>query len=556
MPNSPATEKALELPYLVKVNDSFAPLAVKKRRFFYKLLLVAHDVALVMLSFSLGALILDPVFFAPSNYPQITFLGLIALSVLAFFQSSGIYSYHLVFIAKNHLGNLFRSYLWIAVTLIIAGIVFLWPQLFSGLRVVGVTVVFAMAVMLISRFWGTQLLNLVKSLGISFALVGIVGLLNPRVNPLEYMPLLLVPTGFALAVAMVSISRLFLVNVVFNVFKRKAFRRQLAIIGMDEQAKAITKHIIDLKAPYWVSGVVAEYGLDTPIPKKSLGVLRNLPEIASRHQIEEILVTDERIDKRTLISLLDFCTSAGITVWFPPQLMPIITAKVYNDNFCGLPMIRLCSQKNMWLFNKLKHAGDAIVTLIGFTLVLPLFLLIALAVKLSSEGPVFYRAEVIGKQARRFKMFKFRSMRIGTSSDIHKEYVAKLIKGEIKSEGNDNKPLKIVDDPRITPVGKIIRKLSLDELPQLINVLKGDMSLVGPRPCLPYEWELYEDWQKKRTSVRPGITGLWQVTGRSEVSFEDMMLLDFYYIYNRSLMLDINILYETVFAVLEKRGAY
>jgi lipopolysaccharide/colanic/teichoic acid biosynthesis glycosyltransferase len=105
-------------------------------------------------------------------------------------------------------------------------------------------------------------------------------------------------------------------------------------------------------------------------------------------------------------------------------------------------------------------------------------------------------------------------------------------------------------------VGNILRKLSLDELPQLINVIKGDMSLVGPRPCLPYEFEVYQDWYKRRVSVRAGISGLWQVTGRSEVSFEDMILLDLYYIYNRSLLLDFNILFETIFVVLGKKGAY
>ena len=153
-------------------------------------------------------------------------------------------------------------------------------------------------------------------------------------------------------------------------------------------------------------------------------------------------------------------------------------------------------------------------------------------------------------------MFKFRSMRTDISSDIHKDYVTRLIKGEISNGGNKDQPLKITDDSRITAVGKFLRKFSLDELPQLINVLKGNMSLVGPRPCLPYEYEVYKDWHKKRTSVRPGITGLWQVAGRSEVLFEDMILLDLYYIYNGGFALDLSILNETVFVVLGKRGAY
>ena len=145
-------------------------------------------------------------------------------------------------------------------------------------------------------------------------------------------------------------------------------------------------------------------------------------------------------------------------------------------------------------------------------------------------------------------------MKTEATSDIHKSFVTRLIRGEIGKDEKEEKPLKITDDPRITRVGKLLRKFSLDELPQLINVVKGDMSLVGPRPCLPYEYEVYEEWYKKRAAVRAGITGLWQVTGRSSVSFEDMVLLDLYYIYNRNIALDFNILFETLFVVVGKRG--
>ena len=148
-------------------------------------------------------------------------------------------------------------------------------------------------------------------------------------------------------------------------------------------------------------------------------------------------------------------------------------------------MIRLCSQKNTWLFSKVKYGVDALITLPLFILQLPLFGLIALAIKLDSPGPVFYKATAVGKNGRHFRMYKFRSMRTDAHSDIHKQFVTKLIKGEIgKDAENGKKPLKITDDPRITRVGRLLRKFSLDELPQLINVLKGEMSLVGPRPCL------------------------------------------------------------------------
>jgi undecaprenyl-phosphate galactose phosphotransferase len=236
--------------------------------------------------------------------------------------------------------------------------------------------------------------------------------------------------------------------------------------------------------------------------------------------------------------------------------MPIIDIKLYIDSFCGLPMIRLGAQKNDLIFNKLKHAFDALISLPLLLILSPIFLLLTFAIKIDSRGSVFYRANAIGKNAKNFKMYKFRSMKINQDNSIHKRFVTKLIKGKFSSQNQEGQPLKITEDPRITRVGKIIRKFSLDELPQVINVLKGEMSLVGPRPCLPYEFEIYPDWYKKRVQVRPGITGLWQVTGRSEVAFEDMILLDLYYIYNRTLGLDLQILFETLFVVLRKEGAY
>jgi lipopolysaccharide/colanic/teichoic acid biosynthesis glycosyltransferase len=230
--------------------------------------------------------------------------------------------------------------------------------------------------------------------------------------------------------------------------------------------------------------------------------------------------------------------------------------KLIPDNFCGLPMIRLCSQKNSWLFGKMKYAVDALITLPATLLLLPFFALTALAIKANSKGPVFYRANAIGKNGNPFTMYKFRSMRVNGGSDIHKNYVTRLIKGEIRPETENGRPLKVTEDPRITKVGHVLRKTSMDELPQILNVLRGEMSLVGPRPCLPYEFEIYKDWHKKRLSVRPGITGLWQVAGRSAVAFEDMVLLDLYYVYNRNFSLDMNVIYETIFAVLAKKGAH
>jgi lipopolysaccharide/colanic/teichoic acid biosynthesis glycosyltransferase len=165
----------------------------------------------------------------------------------------------------------------------------------------------------------------------------------------------------------------------------------------------------------------------------------------------------------------------------------------------------------------------------------------------------------VGEKGKRFSFYKFRSMYWNTDDRIHREYVANLIKGEHEgvNQGDGEKPLyKIKRDPRVTPVGKIIRKLSIDELPQLYNVLKGEMSLVGPRPPLPYEVEKYDSWHLRRIlEVKPGITGLWQVDGRSTTSFDEMVRLDLRYARNWSVWLDLKILAKTIKAVLRPSGA-
>lgn len=207
-----------------------------------------------------------------------------------------------------------------------------------------------------------------------------------------------------------------------------------------------------------------------------------------------------------------------------------------------------------------KRAIDVVLSLVALIGLSPLLLLIALLVKLTSKGPVLFRQERVGRCGVPFTFLKFRSMYVNNDSSIHREYVAKLISGESKvGQANSPKPVtyKIVNDPRITPLGNFLRKSSLDELPQLINVLKGDMSLVGPRPPLPYEFERYRTWHKRRViEVKPGITGLWQVMGRSRTTFDEMVRLDLRYVRSWSLGLDFRILLETPRAVLSGEGAY
>jgi lipopolysaccharide/colanic/teichoic acid biosynthesis glycosyltransferase len=208
-----------------------------------------------------------------------------------------------------------------------------------------------------------------------------------------------------------------------------------------------------------------------------------------------------------------------------------------------------------WLHSFGKRLVDVVLSALALIVLSPLFLLIALVVKLDSKGPVFFRQKRIGQFAKQFTFLKFRSMRVANQSKIHEQYVRELITGRLRKP--ENGVFKIQNDPRVTTVGKFLRKTSLDEIPQFWNVLVGDMSLVGPRPPLPYEVAVYDIWHRRRLlEAKPGITGLWQVTGRSRTCFDDMVRLDLCYTQSSCLWLDLKILLQTPRAVVAGDGAY
>jgi lipopolysaccharide/colanic/teichoic acid biosynthesis glycosyltransferase len=211
----------------------------------------------------------------------------------------------------------------------------------------------------------------------------------------------------------------------------------------------------------------------------------------------------------------------------------------------------------------LKRAIDIVGSFIALMLSAPLFLIISALIKLTSKGPVLFRQKRVGQYGKTFTFLKFRSMFVDNDPSLHRDYVKKLIcaseNGSYNGGSNKSKTevFKIQNDPRITPIGRFIRKTSLDELPQLINVLMGHMSLVGPRPPIPYEIECYDLWHRRRLlDMKPGITGMWQVEGRSRTTFNDMVRLDIYYMTNWSIWLDLKLLFKTPLAVLSSRGAY
>lgn len=196
-----------------------------------------------------------------------------------------------------------------------------------------------------------------------------------------------------------------------------------------------------------------------------------------------------------------------------------------------------------------KRLLDLAFSLIAIVLLFPLFSVVAFAIRFSSKGPIFFKQERVGKEGRVFTFLKFRSMYVNCDQSVHRKFIKQMMAGETDVS-------KLRDDPRVTPVGRILRRTSLDELPQFFNVVRGDMSIVGPRPYPCYEAANWEEWQKRRLAVTPGITGLWQVEGRGRASYNEAISMDVQYVENASLRLDAKILLKTVLAVLSLNGAH
>ena len=258
-------------------------------------------------------------------------------------------------------------------------------------------------------------------------------------------------------------------------------------------------------------------------------------------RINQIIQADPNISSEELKTIIDFCVENQIIFRYIPDLVGLVSPKMELDFLGGFPIMEIKESVCQGWGSVAKDIFDLIVSDIIVTLLLPVFVIIILAIKLDSPGPAFVTLTRLGARGKPFGLFKFRSMI--KDADKMKEQLAALN----EREG----PLfKIKNDPRITRVGKILRRLSLDELPQFFNVLRGEMSLVGPRPHEPEEVAKYETWHKKLLNVKPGITGLAQISGRSDLSFEEEARLDLYYLQNWSFLFDLEILIKTIPAVL------
>lgn len=228
-----------------------------------------------------------------------------------------------------------------------------------------------------------------------------------------------------------------------------------------------------------------------------------------------------------------------------------------HDRSLHVTTIPVVNQRRAYVVAK--RAIDFTLALLGLLLAVPIVIIIALLIKLDSSGPILFRQTRLGKNGRPFTFYKFRTMYHNADSEIHRRYIEALIRDQAPAATGETAAqssiYKLTRDPRITRVGRLLRRSSLDELPQLLNVIQGDMSMVGPRPPLPYEVQNYQEWHKGRLATIPGITGLWQVRGRSRVTFDEMVQMDLDYIASQSLSLDLKILVLTIPAILSGAGA-
>jgi exopolysaccharide biosynthesis polyprenyl glycosylphosphotransferase len=256
--------------------------------------------------------------------------------------------------------------------------------------------------------------------------------------------------------------------------------------------------------------------------------------------------------------IVSLCEQHRLRWWMVPWVYRSAATGLRLDTIGVIPVVGPRGTNVDGLNFVIKRGFDIALSSVILVFALPVIGLAALAIWLSDGGPIFFRQERVGAQGQLFKMLKLRTMRVAAADDVHREYVQQWIgKGQDAAAApasTQKKVFKLHDDPRITPVGKILRRFSLDELPQLFNVVRGDMSLIGPRPALPYELELYQDWHRRRLDGMPGITGLWQVSGRNHLSFDDMVRLDVQYLEEWSLTTDVRILLRTIPVLIRGSG--
>jgi exopolysaccharide biosynthesis polyprenyl glycosylphosphotransferase len=331
------------------------------------------------------------------------------------------------------------------------------------------------------------------------------------------------------------------------VLRAAGYHRRAVLVGTGKHIHDVANALADApRSPIEVVGFISP----NPLPNngvRCLGTLDSLQEVIATESVDEVIIADPDFPQERAVELVDQCHRRGVRVRIAPSTMEILIQRAEFVPGQSVPLFELGPPVFEGIDFALKRTFDMVGSTLLLVLLSPLLAAIALAVRLSSRGPILYRSMRPGIGQLPFACLKFRTMYC--DADEHQPRLEELNEA-------DGALFKIRDDPRLTPVGRFLRRFSLDELPQLVNVVRGDMSLVGPRPLPERDFEMLADWHRKRYLVLPGITGLWQVSGRSELDFDDLVHLDFIYLERWSLALDLAILLKTIPAVIMQRGAY
>jgi len=358
--------------------------------------------------------------------------------------------------------------------------------------------------------------------------------------------------SWVLSIGMVGLARFLVRRGIYALRARGKFMVPALVVGSDEEARMVAEQLRSSPA----SGMILLGVLDPNLPRGKevlpglpvLGSPADLPRLIEAFGVREVIVSASALPRESLVELFrTFAFHPQVNLRLSSGLYELLATGTEVREVMGVPLLYWRRLRLSPLEQFLKAAMDYTLAAAALILLTPLLLLIALAVKLDSPGPVFYRRRVVGLGGKLFDAFKFRTMVVHAEAILEQNPV-------LKQAFEQN--YKLRDDPRVTRVGRFLRRWSLDELPQLLNVLRGEMSLVGPRMLTPEEISRYGRWALNLLTVKPGITGLWQVSGRADLPYSERVRLDLFYIRNYSLWLDLAILAQTIPAVIRKRGAY
>ncbi len=356
----------------------------------------------------------------------------------------------------------------------------------------------------------------------------------------------LIPTSVVVSALTIGLLRAAYESISAELMRAAGIRRRVVLMGEGETLVRLRRSLAAARGglAYEFVGAVAQEGAPG---LRLLGAREELSLVLEQVRPDEVILAEADFDERTVLEVVEEAHRKGIKVRLAPATTELLVQRGEYVPGEGAPLFELRPPVLTGWDWAVKSTFDLVVSVLLAVLLLPLWLLIALAIKLDSRGPVFYVDRRIGVGEREFGMLKFRTMMAGaaeTQADLE----------QVNEAGGAL--FKIRDDPRVTRVGRVLRRLSLDEIPQIVNVLRREMSLVGPRPLPLRDYRLLEDWHRARYAVLPGMTGLWQISGRSGLTFDDLVRLDFTYLENWSIWLDVTIIARTIPAVITRRGAY